>query len=238
MYRHAIAVNQAWAGYPGHTFPLHSSTDTVTLEDPYDGAPLDTVPSQQAWYKPLPDGGAAIFVVNHGTASAAVTIDFNDVPSLGPPAPPAYCDAAAFVDLGDTQCFGLQGPTAIGGQMVNSSEACCAACSAAGAACETWGWCDPEHKCATEASGNPTPGCFIGKYDQEKCPKKKDGWVAQNRKPGPMPHPPPAPAPPASPKMFTVTDVWEQAPVSGSNSSYTVPALASHDSIFITVAPA
>jgi hypothetical protein len=39
--------------------------------------------------------------------------------------------------------------------------------------------------------------------------------------------------------MFTVTDVWKQAEVSGgARSSYTILALASHDSLFITVAPA
>ena len=31
--RHAIAVNQAWAGTGGSTFPLQNVTSTVTLED-------------------------------------------------------------------------------------------------------------------------------------------------------------------------------------------------------------
>ena len=115
------------------------------------------------------------------------------------------------------------------------------ACSAAGAACETWGWCANGEQCATKRSCagercNASPGCFIG--ISRDCPKRTDGWVAGKRIAGPVPPPPPAPGPPTHPKMFTVTDVWKQATVSGSHSSYTMPALASHDSLFITVAPA
>ena len=131
--RHAIAVNQAWAGTGGSTFPLQNVTSTVTLEDAGGGGgkrrrtdEADTVPTLQAWYKPLPNGGAAIFIANHGgSEQSPVTIDFaRDVPGLGPPAPPAHCDAKAFEDLGDTQCMGLRGPA----PTVNSSGACCAAC--------------------------------------------------------------------------------------------------------------
>ena len=237
---HAIAVNQAWADHPGTTFDLGHGTEPVTLEGK-EGT--TTVPTLQAWYKPLPGGGAAIFVANHGSSPAAVHIDFDRVPGLGPPAPPAHCDAAAFVDLGDTQCMGLKGPAAAAnGQAINSSEACCAACSAAGADCETWGFCGAGEKCAYPppkgASKNGgTPGCFLGK--SANCPNSTNGWVGQKRRPGPVPPPPPAPPPPAHPKAFTVTDVWAQAAVPGGpHTSHAVPALASHDSVFLTVAPA
>jgi hypothetical protein len=235
---HALAVNQAWAGHSGTVFPLSSNaTETVTLEGK-EGT--TTVPTQQAWYKPLPGGGAAIFVANHAQTSAAVTIDFSRVPGLGPPAPPAHCDASAFVDLGDTQCMGLAGPAISGGgQLVNSSEACCAACSAAGAACETWGFCGADQECASPkwSKNGGTPGCFVGK--SSNCPNSTQGWVGQKRKPGLVP-PPPPPGPVHPPKAYVVTDVWQQAVVAKGQprTSYSAPALASHDSIFITVAPA
>ena len=60
---------------------------------------------------------------------------------------------------------------------------------------------------------------------------------AQKRGRGPAPPPAPAPPPPAHPKLYTVTDVWERMAVSGQHSSYAVPALQSHDSVFITIAP-
>jgi len=238
----AIGVNQAWGGHPGTVFA--EGPDTVLLQhtDGRRGLAPTAVASWQAWYKPLPHGGAAIFVANHGAKAAPISIDFADVPGLGPPPPLAHCDAKAFpVALGDAQCMGLQGPKAVHGRMVNSSAACCAACSAAGAACETWGFCGMGEKCATTPtsrtrSKHGTPGCFLGK--SANCPNKTDGWVAARRGPGPVPPTPPPPAPPARPKLFKVFDVWAQAPTSGSHASYSVPALARHDSIFITVEPA
>jgi hypothetical protein len=81
------------------------------------------------------------------------------------------------------------------------------------------------------------PGCFLG--ISANCPNSTSGWVGQKRKPGPLPPPPPPPPAPAHPKTYTVTDVWAQEVVpAGPRASYSVPALASHDSIFITVAPA
>ena len=231
---HAIAVNQAWAGHPGTTFELgNSSTGMITLEGKEGST---TVPQQQAWYKPRPGGGAAVFVANHGNSPAAVTIDFSKVPGLGPPAPPAHCDAKAFVSLGDTQCMGLQGPAVANGVMVNSSEACCAACSAAGESCETWGFCAQGEKCARANPVNPpgSPGCFLGK--SSTCVKRTDGWVAGKRSGSPPP--PPPPPPPSPPKMYSVTDVWSQSVLAGTHSSHTVSALGSHDSIFLTLAPA
>eukprot|EP01043_Picozoa_sp_COSAG02_P072944 COSAG02_NODE_13967_length_1326_cov_1.049715_1_plen_253_part_10 len=183
---HAIAVNQAWAGHPGTTFELsNSSTGTgmITLEGK-EGT--TTVPQQQAWYKPLPGGGAAIFVANHGNSPAAVTIAFDKVPGLGPPTPPAHCDASAFVDLGDTQCMGLKGPAVVagGGQAIATAEACCAACSAAGATCDMWGFCGLDQPCASPppkgtSKNGGTPGCFLGK--SANCPNSTSGWVGQKR---------------------------------------------------------
>jgi hypothetical protein len=37
------------------------------------------VPGWQAWYKPLGNGSAAVFVANHGDAATNITIDFNEV---------------------------------------------------------------------------------------------------------------------------------------------------------------
>ena len=45
---------------------------------------LLTFPRWQAWYKPLPHCGAAIFVANHGNATVNLTIDLWDVPGLYP----------------------------------------------------------------------------------------------------------------------------------------------------------
>ena len=74
-----------------YIFELHSSTESRRLSTGAGKEGATTVPQQQAWYKPLPGGGAAIFVANHGNAPADVNIDFAKVPGLGPPAPPAHC---------------------------------------------------------------------------------------------------------------------------------------------------
>ena len=47
--------------------------------------PGPTVPSWQAFYKPLPNKGAAIFIVNHADTPQDIHIDFSSVPGLGPP---------------------------------------------------------------------------------------------------------------------------------------------------------
>lgn len=201
---------------------------------------LIEVPSWQAWYKPLPDHGAAIFVANHGSSSVAVRIDFNTVPGLGPPPPAAHCDSQAFpVDLGDSQCMGLRGPVSTNGVLVKSAEDCCAACTAAGAACDTWGFCPASAPCARldPPHGAGTPGCFTGK--STNCPNRTNGWVAWRRVNGSTPpQPPPPPTPPSQKKLFAVFDIWAQEQVSGKHSSYSIPSLASHDSIFLTVKPA
>jgi len=88
---HALAVNQAWAGHPGtvfqqsdHSIALRATCEyNTTCDNHGKGAtPRVTVPSWQAWYKPLPGHGAAIFVANHDTSPASVMIDFADVPGL------------------------------------------------------------------------------------------------------------------------------------------------------------
>jgi hypothetical protein len=37
----------------------------------------------QGWYKPLPDGAAAVFVVNHGFTPLTYTLNFSLVPGMG-----------------------------------------------------------------------------------------------------------------------------------------------------------
>ena len=99
---HALAVNQAWAGEPGTVFQQSSDRNVTlrntcvfntTCDNHGKGAdPKVTLPAWQAWYKPLPQGGAAIFVANHDSAPAAVSIDFASVPGLSrgfPAAKPA-----------------------------------------------------------------------------------------------------------------------------------------------------
>jgi len=242
---HAIAVNQAWAGSPGTVFKTGGQTIVLgpsrgfreqwgpagewrgTEQHVYQVS----VPTWQAWYKPLPDGGAAIFVANHGNVTANITIDFIDVPGLGPPAPQFVCPAEDFSHhLGDVQCFGLSQAHVVGGRPVTDARDCCAACAAAGAACITWQWCAAGARCAAH-----TPGCFIGSMGN--CHNSTDGWESYARS-GPAPSPPsPPPLPPGYPKLFVVTDVWTQAVVRPQATRYSVPALASHDSVFITVAP-
>ena len=71
----------AWAraGSPGTIFKR--SSETVQMVS---NRKLLTFPRWQAWYKPLPHCGAAIFVANHGNATVNLTIDLWDVPGLYP----------------------------------------------------------------------------------------------------------------------------------------------------------
>ena len=100
-----------------------------------------------------------------------------------PSMPPGdTCDAAQFpVDLRDTQCLGLQHiSTAL------TQEACCSACTASGAACETWQFCPEGAAC----SG--TPGCWVGRMSN--CRNSTAGWVSRGRDTSaPTPAPPPPP---------------------------------------------
>lgn len=38
--------------------------------------------ASQGWYKPLPEGAAAVFIANHGFAPRSFTLDFGLVPGL------------------------------------------------------------------------------------------------------------------------------------------------------------
>ena len=76
---HALAVNQAWAGSQGTIFA--SAPDSVVLHAQRSGEAPTRIPTWQAWYKPLPHGGAAVFVANHGNSPEKITIQFADVPS-------------------------------------------------------------------------------------------------------------------------------------------------------------
>eukprot|EP00658_Telonema_sp_P-2_P015948 TRINITY_DN16169_c0_g1_i1.p1 TRINITY_DN16169_c0_g1~~TRINITY_DN16169_c0_g1_i1.p1 ORF type:complete len:282 (+),score=59.12 TRINITY_DN16169_c0_g1_i1:132-977(+) len=77
-----LRVNQAWAGGAGSIFAADHQRN-VTLRS--DCTRDLVVPSWQAWYKPLPGQGAAIFVANHGDnlLDAGFQIRFEDVPGLG-----------------------------------------------------------------------------------------------------------------------------------------------------------
>jgi hypothetical protein len=98
------------------------------------------VPLWQAFYKPLPGMGAAIFIANHADTPQDITVDFSTVPGLG-------------------------------------------------------------HQAISSMTSSVSPAA-------------------------------------AGPTVYDVTDVWAQAAIPGKHSSYTATALASHDSVFITLAPA
>lgn len=249
---HAIAVNQAWGGSQGTVFA--AAPDTVvlgaanSLDETWDDAGRwrgtrqsryqVAVPRWQAWYKPLPGGGCALFVANHGDTPANISFRLADVPGLGPPPAPPHCPASQFPrHLGDVECFGLEAARAVDGRPVLTPSDCCAACAAAGSACETWQFCAEGKACAEH-----TPGCYVG--NMTSCAKSSDGWDSFARDgpappPSPLPPPPspPGPLPPGYPKKFTVTDVWQRAVVATGATGYSVTSLASHDSAYVTLAP-
>jgi hypothetical protein len=75
----ALRVNSAWAGFSGSVF-LDANNATVTLRDAIEEtAP---VPAWQAFNKPLGGGEIAVFVMNHASTSASITIPFSEVPGL------------------------------------------------------------------------------------------------------------------------------------------------------------
>ena len=244
---HALDVNQQWAGSPGSVFK--TSPDTVTIEPQIRST--QSVPRWQAWYKPLPNCSAAIFVANHGITPANITISLWEVPGLYPAvastgvASPSSCGTLTFpYNRSQQQVIGLQGPVT-GGQA--SATMCRAACCAQGVACDTWSW-SPTH-----LKGGPV--CYTGKASGAPyCDHayEHSAWQGGSRTqgkacPGPAPPPPPPrpPSPPPSPPrpppahpiQFTITDVWQQEQLPGAHASYSVPALGAHDSIFITVTP-
>jgi hypothetical protein len=78
-------VDQAWAGTPGGLY-LHDTGANVTLEHctpDWDGDANCTLPSWQQFYKPLPGGGAAVLVINHGGQPLrGFAVEFAAVPGL------------------------------------------------------------------------------------------------------------------------------------------------------------
>lgn len=247
---HALDVNQAWGGSQGTVFASAGGTVDLGPGSARKGQSREeidnvSVPTWQAWYKPLPGGAAAIFVANHGAAPVDVNISFSDVPGLGPPPPPATCPPGEFTkSLGDVQCIGLVNPPLVDGAIPKDEAACCAACAAAGdrhrkhphlqPGCDTWQLCKPGLGCAGTTGVPPAGGCYIGMMG--KCKNSTNGWVSYARTAPPGP-PAPAPAPPAHTKLFAVTDVWAQAALSGSHAGHSA-TIASHDSVFLTVSPA
>ena len=231
----AIAVNQAWAGSPGTVFASSPTAVDIGPRVPLRGEARVRhvgeeerviVPEWQAWYKPLPGNGAAIIIANHGNKTINVTINFADVPGLGPPPPSlTKCNARSFpVDLHGMQCMGLN--KSMTGSV--SAAACCNTCTVAGASCETWQYC------GGGACTKYGVGCYLGRM--LSCHNSTDGWVSRARSKGPAPpQPPPSPPPPT--REFVVTDVWTQTDMPGTMAVYSIPALASHDSVFITVRP-
>lgn len=84
--KEAIAVNQAYAGSSGTRIAFSSTNVTF----PFCGSQYSTgcaAPSWEVFSKPLPgsdlpNGSAALLVLNHGTTAVDVTVDFSDVPTL------------------------------------------------------------------------------------------------------------------------------------------------------------
>ena len=198
---HALDVNQAWGGSQGTVFA--SADGTVNLGpgsarkgQPREEADIVSVPTWQAWYKPLPGGAAAIFIANHGAAPVDVNISFSDVPGLGPPPPPATCPPGEFTkSLGDVQCIGLVNAPLVDGAIPKDEAACCAACAAAGdrhrkhphlqPGCDTWQLCKPGLGCAGATGVPPTGGCYIGMMGN--CKNSTNGWVSYARTAPPEP---------------------------------------------------
>ena len=99
----AIAVNQAWAGSIGGL--VFESQQTVVLQHCawiWAGDPNCTLPIEQQIYKPLPDGAAAVLVMNHGEgALASPGVKLASVPGLAcAPGPCHVRDVNAHADLG------------------------------------------------------------------------------------------------------------------------------------------
>lgn len=99
-----LDVNAAYAGASG-TRVANAST-TVTFA-PCGWYPNCTIPAWEVWSKPLPNGGAAVLVLNHGLASGpavSVTVDFSSLPGLSPSCSTApgcnVRDAYAHADVG------------------------------------------------------------------------------------------------------------------------------------------
>ena len=66
----ALAVNQAWAGFSGSSFP--SAGSTLFL------------------YKPVSATSTAVLLINTGTTTATATLTFANIPKLPAPGPNGY----------------------------------------------------------------------------------------------------------------------------------------------------
>lgn len=102
----AIGVNQAWEGSaPGGGLGglLTQSTDTVVLQHCawiWAGDPNCTLPVEQQLYKPLPGGGAAVLVMNHGQGVRNTLVNLTAIPGLAcAPGPCSVRDIWAGKDL-------------------------------------------------------------------------------------------------------------------------------------------
>jgi len=89
----AIAVNQAWYGYSGSVFKEASSMVKVGQ-----GSTSTAVPAWQYWFKPTAAGTSAVLLMNHATATTALTVNFADIP--GGCTTCAVRDIWAHADLG------------------------------------------------------------------------------------------------------------------------------------------
>ena len=88
-------MNQAWDGFSGSVFMQANAT--VTLRDAVqDEAPI---PAWQFFNKPIGGGQVAVFLMNHDSQSASLTLPFASVPGLSSTTVDAY-DVWAQKDLG------------------------------------------------------------------------------------------------------------------------------------------
>ncbi len=97
-----IAVDQAWAGSIGGL--IAEANTTVLLEHCawiWAGDPNCTLPIWQTMYKPLPNGTAAVLVMNHAFVNVSTAVEFSNIPTLAcAPGPCAVRDIIAHQDLG------------------------------------------------------------------------------------------------------------------------------------------
>lgn len=101
----AIAIDQAWGGYPGGV--LAESAENVTLQHcdwPWAGDQNFSMPVTQTWWKPLPGGQAAVLVINHGNVPLDANVSLAAIPGLACAASPAGC-AVKDVWTGQTSTY-------------------------------------------------------------------------------------------------------------------------------------
>ena len=86
--REALAVSEAYFGHSGTSFSKSEETvlltDAAIDADPNDDLEPFAAPAAQSFYKPLSDDGSktAVLLMNAGTASESMTVEFKDVPGL------------------------------------------------------------------------------------------------------------------------------------------------------------